>query len=424
MGILAHRSKRANRSLPRGDRAGRVGAPRRLPRDERGGGAMVTRGGFRTQRRGSRAATDTGGRARPRPRFGRGRGRGRKPDHGLGARWRYRLDDESFAVGPAGRPPSRREGAPGVFAGRPFASCRCPRNFSSARRRVCSRRRGRECEGGGVWRRDARLARRRVQDVGPRPSRTRSPRRCRTARRTRTRTIRIRGWWIRKTTVVSRRSPTASPGSERGRARPRDERERAGRTGRGHRAAHGGDHGEGVERTSGARRRETMARTRVGLALGVSLGDSQPLAAEGGVFSGRFTRGDARVARVVEGRAEGGTKRVDGGEADGTGSTKGDAPHGRTRHARRWWVPTGGRIVSTVRPRRRARRHRRRSSSTAPGCVGTGEHLFTEKFSRASRRLWRPSRKSPGRRRGCRRRGPGWAGTTRPWDTRRRRGGR
>ena len=205
------------------------------------------------------------------------------------------------------------------------------------------------------------------------------------------------GWWIRKTTVVSRRSPTASPGSERGACAS------ARRT-----RARGTDGGEdtapltavimarGVERTSGARRRETMARTRVGLALGVSLGDSQPLAAEGGVFSGRFTRGDARVARVVEGRAEGGTKRVDGGEADGTGSTKGDAPHGRTRHARRWWVPTGGRIVSTVRPRRRARRHRRRSSSTRTRLCQDREHLFTE-FSRASRRLWRPSRKSPGR---------------------------
>ena len=165
-----------------------------------------------------------------------------------------------------------------------------------------------------------------------------------------------------------------------------------------------------------------MARTRVGLALGVSLGDSQPLAAEGGVFSGRFTRGDARVARV-ERRAEGGTKRVDGGKRTVRDRRRGRAA--RTDTTREAVVGTHGwSDCSTVRPRRRARRHRRRSSSTRTRLCQDREHLFTEKFSRASRRLWRPSRKSPGRRRRCRRRGPGWAGTTRPWDTRRRRGGR
>ena len=233
------------------------------PRGRRGGGRWLPRRISNSETRVA-AATDTGGRARPRPRFGRGRGRDENQTT-VSARVAISPRRRVLPVGPAGRPPSRREGAPdlrGETVQRPVGV----RGTSRRRGRVCSRRRGRECEG-GVWRRDARLARRRV-DVGPRPSRT-SP-----------------------AVPDSQRTDEADPdpgvvdseddggleavadggGIGKGRARPRDERERAGRTGRGHRAAHGGDHGEGVERT--AVRAPGDGTPRVGLALGVSLGDS------------------------------------------------------------------------------------------------------------------------------------------------------
>ena len=237
VGILARRSKGTNRALPRGDRAGvwvlhadyLETAPRR-------GDGYPRR--IRTPRRRSRAAMDPGGA----PGLDQDRDRGDQDRRQGDAKDKDQtdasarggdivVDDESFArraLGPSGWPPASRVARPESSPGRRFASCRCPRNFSSARRRVCSRRRGRECDGDGAWRHDARLVRRRGDDVGP-PPRVPGVRGGSGQPGGRGRGRSGGGGFGRRRRA--RRPAGGEPGSGGGGAHPRDELEGAGRTG-------------------------------------------------------------------------------------------------------------------------------------------------------------------------------------------------